>query len=99
MTINQKNWNRLSFFEQMSNIDGEVNRLTECKPEYRDFYLANILKLISATIADPKNDSRRAPELLDEYQEAVDFTKGKYDADYIKSYWNPYTEAAAQKLR
>jgi hypothetical protein len=37
MTINQKNWNRLSFFEQMSNIDGEINRLTECKPEYRDF--------------------------------------------------------------
>ena len=32
--MTQKNWNRLSFFEQLSNVDGEVRRLVEAHNKY-----------------------------------------------------------------
>ena len=32
--MTQKTWNRLNFFEQLSNVDGDVKRLVETHENY-----------------------------------------------------------------
>ena len=53
--MNRDNWNGLSFFEQLSNIDGDVARLIRAHEKYlnheseRDngyFYLDNMTKVL-----------------------------------------------------
>ncbi|MGN0326222.1 MAG: hypothetical protein ACI4DW_07910 [Lachnospiraceae bacterium] len=92
-----ENWYKLSFFEQLSNIAGEVKRLIDnendgCK-EYEEFYLNKIMTLIDATFSDTKNDIRRKKELLDEYEQILLYLNGEFSSDYIMSYWNEYTLA------
>ena len=95
--MNINNWYKLSFFEQLSNIAGEVKRLVDNEEQndkqYEKFYLKKIMDLINATFSDPKNDVRRKKELLDEYDSIVDYTGGMYNAEYIMNYWNQYTKA------
>lgn len=92
------------FFEQLSNIDGDVERLIraheeflagEAKEDYSLFYLNRVEKLIIMTMHDEKNSSKgyRAIELFDEPEEIKGYLDGKYEADYIKRYWNEYTLA------
>ena len=101
--MNRDNWNGLSFFEQLSNIDGDVARLIRAHEKYlnheseRDngyFYLDNIRKLLNLTFFDPKNKDKgyRAIELMDELALIEEYLNGRYDADYIKRYWNQYTK-------
>lgn len=97
-------WNRLSLFEQLSNIDGEVTRLVEDHERFRrgetenDYsleYLKNILKLIDMTFADPKNIDKRIAEreFTDELGEVMRYLNGDYPAEYITNYWHQYTKA------
>jgi len=101
--MNRDNWNSLSFFEQLSNIDGDVARLIRAHEKYINhesetdngyFYLDNIRKLLSLTFFDPKNKDKgyRAIELMDELAQIEEYLNGRYDADYIKRYWNQYTK-------
>lgn len=57
-------WNKLTFFEQLSNIDGEVNRLIKSRSRYLSGqtnkdnsaqYLPKISNLIRLTFEDTKN--------------------------------------------
>lgn len=100
----QKNWNKLSFFEQMSNIDGEVERLVSSHERYKsgassedyaETYYYKVDQLIRMTIFDPKNASRgyRSLELLDELSEIRRYLNGEVPADYITRYWKQYTDA------
>ncbi len=102
--MNQEIWNNLSFFEQLSNIDGDVERLIRAHEKFINhevdkdnglFYLENINKLIRLTFLDPKNESKsyRAKELYDEVEEIKKYLNGEYTSDYIRSYWNQYTNA------
>ena len=102
--MTQEIWNKLSFFEQLSNIDGEINRLIESheasladlsKKDYSDFYIDRILKLINMTFDDPKNKNKRicSKELIDEVCEIRRYTKGEVSSNYVKDYWKQYTEA------
>ena len=95
--MKKENWFRLSFFEQLSNIAGEVNRLVENEEqndkEYEAFYLNKIKELIDATFQDPKNDIRRKKELEDEYNQILEYLDKKYSASYITDYWQQYTDA------
>ena len=101
--MTKERWERLSLFEQMSNIDGEVERLIDTKnrcdagqvPEsYIDSYLRRILDLIHLTLSDPKN-RRRGPELLEEFYQIECFLKGEVDEDYIRRYWKQFTAAVS----
>lgn len=102
--MTQQTWNELSFFEQLSNIDGDVERLIrahedylagEAKEDYGLFYLDKIEKLIKMTMHDDKNAGKgyRAIELFDEFEEIKGYLSGKYDAEYLRRYWNEYTLA------
>ena len=102
--MTQESWNRLSLFEQLSNIDGEVKRLVEAheafvsgnsQTDHSDFYIEKIDRLIRMTVFDPKNSSKgyRELELMDELNEIKDYLAGKESADYIMRYWNQYTNA------
>ena len=104
--MNAETWNSLTFFEQLSNIDGDVERLIRAHEKYinsesdRDngiFYLENIKKLIKMTLLDPKNIpyGYRAIELYDEVEELNRYINGECSADYIRSYWNQYTNACS----
>lgn len=99
--MNLKNWFRLSFFEQLSNIAGEVKRLVDnhedylqnTADDYSEFYMNKIIQLIDATFEDEKNDIKRKKELIDEYYEISHYLEGKVSAQYILNYWNQYTKA------
>lgn len=102
--MTQKTWNELTFFEQMSNIDGDVERLIrshekflngETDKDNSEFYLSKITSLVKMTLLDDKNINKayRAVELYDEIEEIRKYLKGEYPAEYIKSYWNSYTNA------
>lgn len=100
--MTQQMWNELSFFEQMSNIDGDVERLIRTHENYlngksdkdnSDFYLDKIIGLIKMTLLDDKNSSNeyRAIELFNAVEEIRQYLVGVYSADHIRSYWNFYT--------
>ncbi|MCR5790195.1 MAG: hypothetical protein K6G83_09950 [Lachnospiraceae bacterium] len=102
--MSKDTWNSLSFFEQLSNIDGDVERLNHAHEKYINkasekdngyFYLDKIKKMIKMILFDPKNSARgyRAIELYDEAEEPRKYLEGEYSADYIRSYWNSYTKA------
>ncbi len=102
--MNKDTWNSLSFFEQLSNIDGDVERLIRAHEKYINrisdkdngyFYLDQIKKMIRLTFFDPKNRAKayRSIELNDEAEELLKYLNGEYTADYIRSYWNQYTRA------
>ena len=102
--MNRENWEKLTFFEQLSNIDGDVERLIRAHNRYLEgetevdqayFYLDNIKKMIRVTFMDPKNIpfGYRAVELLDEADEIRKYLEGEYSEDYIRRYWNQYTRA------
>ncbi len=102
--MNKDTWNSLSFFEQLSNIEGDVERLIRGNEKYENktwdidngyFYLDRIKQMIKLTFFDPKNISKgyRAIELYDEAEELRKYLEGEYSADYIRSYWCPYTKA------
>ncbi len=102
--MTQENWNRLSFLEQLSNIDGEVTRLVDARERYLsgeaaedrgEDYLGLIRKLINMTFFDPKNREigYRAVEIMDEFEEIRRFLRGEVDGDYITSYWHQFTNA------
>lgn len=102
--MTQKNWNRLSFFEQLSNVDGEVRRLVEAhnkyingisSVDYSNQYLDKVKKLINMTMFDPKNVEKgyRYIELNDEVDELKRFINNEVTDEYILSYWDEYTKA------
>jgi hypothetical protein len=74
--LSQGNWQKLSFFEQMSNIGSEVERAINWKnkkdEEYSRMAFERALELIDLTIADKKNRKRlreitRVREVLVDY--------------------------------
>ena len=102
--MTQETWNRLSFFEQMSNIDGDVERLIRAHRKYANgdcevdnglFYLDKIGKMIRMTLHSPSMASKgyRGIELFDEVEELKKYLAGEYDDEYIRKYWNEYTKA------
>ena len=102
--MDAKMWSRFSLFEQLSNIDGEITRLIDDHERFRrgDIdndhaidYLKNIVKLIEYTFDDPKNKDKLVVEreLNDEVNEIIKYLNDDYPADYIKRYWNQYTQA------
>ncbi len=102
--MTQKIWNRLSFFEQLSNVDGEVRRLVQvhenyksgnCTEDYSTQYLEKIIKLIRMTMLDPKNTVKgyRFIELNDEIEEIKRYINDEVSDSYILSYWDEYTKA------
>lgn len=102
--MTQKTWNRLSLFEQLSNVDGDVKRLVETHENYlngnsqADFsqrYLERIIHLLRMTMLDPKNSVKgyRYVELFDEVEEIRRYLSGDVSSEYILSYWNEYTNA------
>ena len=102
--MTQENWNNLTLFEQLSNIDGDVERLIRCHEKYLDgksdtdngwFYLENIKKMIKMILLDNKNINRGyiGVELFDEADELKEYLNGNCSAEYIRSYWNAYTNA------
>lgn len=96
-------WNELTLLEQLSNIDGEVNRLVRArdrflenrtKSDHYEDYLALITKLIQKTVDDPKNKERCIDkELWDELEEIKRYHSGEVTKDYILRYWDNYTKA------
>ena len=102
--MNADIWSRLSLFEQLSNIDGEVSRLIDDHERFLrgDIgtdnsmgYIGTIVKLIEYTFDDPKNSDKKIVEreLNDEVGEILKYLNGEYSADYIRNYWNQYTQA------
>lgn len=102
--MNAAIWNRLSFFEQLSNIDGEVTRLVsdherfqkgEIPDDHSIDYIKGILKLVDMTFADPKNTDKRIleKELTDEISEILRYLNGDYTSTYITKYWHQFTDA------
>ena len=102
--IDEKIWDRLSFMEQLSNIDGEVERLLDDHTRYvfgiseqenSESYLDKINTLLKLTFNDPKNvDLRKySKEFYDEVDEIKRFLSGEVDDDYIRRYWKQYTDA------
>ena len=94
-------WKKLSLFEQLSNVAGDVERLVstkekfdsgQSKEDYSDFYLDKVRNLVDMTIADPKNRGR-GQELLDEIEEIERYRNAEVPKDYILRYWNQYTQA------
>ena len=104
VVMTQQAWNKLSFFEQMSNIDGDVQRLIRAHEKYirgespkdnGEFYLENIKKLVKMILLDDKcaDKGYRAVELYDEIEQLRDYLQGKCSEEYINSYWSAYTNA------
>ncbi len=96
-------WTRLSFYEQLSNIDGEINRLIDSHEKFlagktdKDYslqYLPKITDLIRLTFADKKNLTYKLAEkeLYDEIVEILHYLNGEVSSNYIKSYWNQFTK-------
>ena len=97
-------WNSMSFFEQLSNIDGEVKRLVDDHERYLNGsisddhsmdYVKIIMNLIRMTFSDPKNKDKRVAEkeLDDEVGEIIRYLNGDYPPEYITRYWHQYTDA------
>ena len=102
--MTRKTWEQLSFFEQLSNIDGDVNRLIRAHEKYINgdsevdngyFYLDNIKKQVRMILLAPGNENKgyRAIELYDEIDGLRKYLEGEYDEIYIRSYWSQYTKA------
>ena len=102
--MNAAIWNTMTLFEQLSNIDGEVNRLIDTHERYvsgktendaSPGYIGNIIKLIEMTFDDPKNQDKKIieKELFDETNEIIKYLNGDYPAEYIRRYWNQFTDA------
>lgn len=102
--MTQAIWNKLTLFEQMSNIDGDVERMIrshekflsgESDKDYGWFYFENIRKLVKMIILDDKNRNRAyiAVELFDEVELLREYMSGNYPAESIRSYWQEYTKA------
>ncbi len=97
-------WNTMTLFEQLSNIDGEVNRLIDdhermlngqISNDYSMDYIKSIISLIELTFKDPKNKHVKMAEkeLNDEVGEILKYLNGEYPAEYITGYWNQFTQA------
>lgn len=96
-------WNELSLLEQLSNIDGEVNRLVRARERFLqgktksdkyESYIELITRLIKQTIEDPKNINKKIDrELWDELEEIHRYHRGEVDKAYILKYWDAYTRA------
>ncbi len=97
-------WNSLSFFEQLSNIDGEVKRLVDDHERYLKEEIPNdhamnyikiIMNLIKMTFSDPKNQDKRVAEreFNDEVCEIIKYLNGDYPPEYITRYWHQFTDA------
>ena len=95
--MDRKTWEQLTFLEQMSNIDGDVNRLIRAHERYKMgesdidngyFYLENIKKLVRMILLAPGSENKgyRAIELFDEIDELRRYLEGEYDSDYVRSY-------------
>ena len=102
--MQKEDWEKLTFFEQLSNMDGDVERLIRAHHKYLEGksdtdrgyeYLYHIKKLITLTFMDPKNAQKGycAIELMDEVDELRKYLEGEYPDDYIRRYWNAYTRA------
>ncbi len=102
--MNREIWNSLTFFEQLSNIDGEVRRLVRAHTDFLEnrsdkdhayFYLQKIKMMIEMIAFDPKNASKAycVIEFMDEMDEIRHYLNGERDADYILRYWRQYTDA------
>lgn len=102
--MNAKIWNSMTFFEQLSNIDGEVSRLVYDHERYKNKdidadhsmdYIKNIMNLIKLTFEDPKNRDKTVieTELDDEVTEIIRYLNGDYPPEYITGYWHQYTDA------
>ena len=98
-------WNELTLLEQLSNIDGEVNRLVRARERYLqgktkdDHYgdhIGLITRLIEQTIDDPKNKEKRiGQELWDELEEIKRYHSDEVSKEYILKYWDAYTRAVS----
>lgn len=104
--MTQQSWNQLTLFEQLSNVDGDVERLIrahekfihkETEKDNAFFYLDNIIRLIKMIVLDDKNKDRGylSIELFDEVDEIRRYLRGECTAEYIREYWNSYTNALA----
>ena len=102
--MNREIWNSLTFFEQLSNIDGEVRRLVQAHTDFLEnrsdkdhayFYLQKIKMMIEMIAFDPKNASKAycVIEFMDEMDEIRLYLNGERDAEYILRYWRQYTDA------
>lgn len=106
--MNRETWEKLSFFEQISNMDGDVERLIRAHNRYLEggsesdkgfFYIDNINKLIKMTFMDPKNYGKgyRIIELIDEVEELKHYLEGERSEEYIRNYWSEYTRAISSR--
>ena len=96
-------WNELSLLEQLSNIDGEVNRLVRArerflqgktKDDHYAMHIGLITRLIEQTVNDPKNKEKKIDrELWDELAEIGRYHRNEVSKEYILKYWNVYTRA------
>lgn len=102
--MTQQSWNKLTLFEQLSNVDGDVERLIRAHEKFVNketekdnslFYLDNICKLVKMIILDDKNKNRGylSVELYDEIDEIRRYLSGECSAEYIREYWNTFTNA------
>lgn len=94
----------MSYFEQLSNIDGEVTRLVEDHERFQKGeisndhaldYIKSIINLIDLTFTDPKNSDKKIveKELMDEIGEIIRYLNGEYSSTYITKYWHQFTDA------
>ncbi len=102
--MKRETWDSLTFFEQMSNIDGDVDRLIRAHEKYINgetetdngyFYLENIKKLVKMSLLSPANENKgyREIELFDEVDELRRYLEGECDDEYIRRYWHQFTDA------
>lgn len=102
--MDKENWDKLTFFEQLSNIDGDVERLIRAHNRYKEgktdsdqgfFYLENIERLTGLIFEDPKNKEKgyREKEIRDEIDELKGYLNDEYTDDYVRRYWKAYTRA------
>ncbi len=100
-------WNTMTLFEQLSNIDGEVNRLVDdherflsgaIKEDPALDYIKSIMNLIKLTFLDPKNKDKKVVEreLDDEVDEIIRYLNGDYPPEYITGYWHQFTDAISR---
>lgn len=94
-------WRELSFFEQMANIGGEVERALKWKDKGNAVYsqraFERALELLDLTKEDAKNRSKRLKELCRLKEVLVDF----FDKNIYRScvegwhnYFSPFNYAA-----
>ena len=102
--MKQSIWDSLSLYEQISNIDGDVERLIRSHEAYlnhenekdnSDYYIEHIETMIKMIAMDKKCKDKAyiVVELYDELNEIREYIKGNRDSEYIRRYWNAYTYA------